>query len=228
MTMQERAAKYTEAAEEFNRRTGRSDGARVANGLDAGLTVLRDSLFVRLHHEVEKMLGVDSLLIPVSVKQTEIATKMETEWYQIAECLEAVKALGYLVADLEWYLGWLARLRLGQPHIDGKAKERIGDYLAKTPDQRRLAFSNVLAKTLPESRRAPLVLFHLFPLSVQVATALAFGDHLGAGKLRNRQVGYLPAIADCRSCHGKVLENGEQCRGCGNPLWKSEWLTATD
>ncbi len=228
MKGQEPATKYTDAAKDFNDRAKRADGARVANGLDAGLTVLRDSLFTRVHYDLDKMLGTDSLLMPVSVKKTETASKMETEWYLIAESKAAACTLGCLGPDNDWYLAWLARLRLGESELGGKALERVNDYLSKTPDQRRLAFSNVLAKTLPESRRAPLVLFHLFPLSIHIVTALAFGDHTGASKLRSRQIGYLPAISDCRACHGKVLENGEQCRACGNPLWKSEWLTATD
>ena len=36
----------------------------------------------------------------------------------------------------------------------------------------------------------------------------------------------LSIIRDCAECHGSVLENGEQCRNCGNPLWKYDWLTA--
>ena len=62
----------------------------------------------------------------------------------------------------------------------------------------------------------------------EIATALAFGDHARARDARKRQTADLPAIRYCSQCRGDVLENGEQCRGCGNPLWKFEWLTATD
>ena len=42
------------------------------------------------------------------------------------------------------------------------------------------------------------------------------------------ELSHLPVIGDCRACRGKVLDNGEQCSVCGNPLWKPEWLMATD
>jgi len=215
-------------AEEFGRRAGRTDGLRVASGLAAGLTLLRKLLYSRLHEDVERIVGRDSMLMPVSEKKAEVSTKIEIEMYQIAESAAAARESRYLPAVDDWYRDWLVRLRLGPSPVEPRVQERVVDYLAKTPDQRRLAFSTVLARTLAESRRAPLVLFHLFPLSVQIATALAFGDTQAASKARGQQVILLPAIGDCRQCRGKVLDNGEQCPGCGNPLWKSEWLTATD
>jgi hypothetical protein len=66
------------------------------------------------------------------------------------------------------------------------------------------------------------------PYSVQIVTALAFADSATAAKARTNQLLLLPAIGDCRSCRGRVLDNGEQCSVCGNPVWKSEWLMATD
>ena len=53
-----------------------------------------------------------------------------------------------------------------------------------TPHDRCLAFSDVLVKVIPESRKAPLVLFHLLPLAVRLVTAAALGDQATAAKLR--------------------------------------------
>jgi hypothetical protein len=125
-------------------------------------------------------------------------------------------------------LSWLARLRLGDAHDAPEYVERLEDYLGKTSDQRRLAFTDVLADVLPDSRRAPLVLFRLLPPAVRIVTALAFGDHVRAREARSSQATHLPAIDYCRRCRGEVLENGERCEQCGNPLWEFKWLIATD
>jgi hypothetical protein len=228
MNSKESAERHARAAEEFNRHEHRSDGAVVAGSLAAGLDLLRDSLYFRLHQDVEKMFGVDSMWLPASAVKTEIHTKTEIELYQIAESTAVVQECGYVQAARDWYLPWLTGLRLrdalaGDPH--GK---RLEDYLDKSPDDRRLAFTDVLDEVLPESQRAPLVLFRLVPWSIRIATSLAFGDHERAREARTTQVGLLPAIGYCHACRGEVLENGEQCRGCGNPMWKSDWLTATD
>jgi len=57
---------------------------------------------------------------------------------------------------------------------------------------------------------------------------LAFGDCPRAIEVRQHQATYLPAIHDCHQCHGKLLENGETCPECGNPLWLFEWLSLVD
>lgn len=219
---------HSDVIEEFNRHENRDDGAHVAGSLAGGLTVLRDSLYARMHDDVETMVGRDSMLLPVSDEKTEKLTKAEIELYQIAESAAAARERRYVRTDDEWYLQWLTRLRLGEAQAEARVVDRLTHYRSKTPDGLRLAFTNVLAGALPESSRAPLVLFRLLPLSVRIATALAFGDHLSASEARNQQVAYLPAIADCDQCGGKVLENGEQCRGCGNPLWEFQWLMTVD
>ena len=226
MTPSDLAPKYAEAAKEFNEHEKRDDGLHVAGGVDAGLSLLRESLYRRLHQDVERIVGMDSMLMPVSERRTETATKAEIEIYQIAESHAAAQEFGRLSTQDDCYLRWLARLRLGPAQADATLIGRIARYGSMAADPRRLAFTDVLAKVLPESRRAPLVLFHLFPLSVQIATALAFGDSTTAGKLRQRQMAILPAISDCRQCRGRVLESGEPCRACGNPLWKAEFLSA--
>ena len=128
----------------------------------------------------------------------------------------------------QWYLSWLARLRLGDLEPGSEGARRCNEYASLSADKRRLAFADALARILPESRKAPLVLFRLFPLAVQIVTACAFGDGSAASAMRQEQVSILPAIAACRACHGRILERGEPCNACGNPLWKYEWLTAID
>ena len=82
-----------------------------------------------------------------------------------------------------------------------------------------------MEETLREARHAPLVLYQLFPLAVRAVAALAFGDHLRGGEIRNKQASLLPAITYCRNCHGRLMEVDETCRECGNPLWTIRWLT---
>jgi hypothetical protein len=166
--------------------------------------------------------------MPISEVRAEEQTKIEIELYQIVESAATVHDYAYVASGDAWYLQWLTRLRLGDARADVGHVARLEDYSAKTPDQRRLRFSDVLGDVLPESRRAPLVLFRLMPLCIEIATAIAFGDHARAWDARNRQMADLPTIRYCDQCRGEVLENGEHCRGCGNPLWKFDWLTATD
>lgn len=217
----------TAAVKDFNRHEKRSDGAQVVAGLLDGLTILRGSLFGRIHGDVEKMFGVDSMLVPISEMKTKAHADRETELYEVAECTVAARSGRYLSGVDEWFPGWLARLRLGQPACDAELP-RIGEYLSLSADERRLRFTDVLAHVVPESRRAPLVLFRLFPLAVHVATHVAFGNREAANQIRLRQKMELPAIDDCPKCRGKILEYDQQCPDCGNPLWKSQLLTVAD
>ena len=50
--------------------------------------------------------------------------------------------------------------------------------------------------------------------------------HERALEARKRQQSILPGIGDCGACRGNVLDNGERCAQCGNPIWKYDWLTA--
>ncbi len=217
-----------QAAEEFNCNANRTDGAAVAACLSNGLTILRESLYLRVYEDVEKNVGRDSMLAPVSESKAEQQAIEEIELYQAAESALYAKYSDYVSQVDDWYLPWLVRLRLGERGRNEKIPERSKIYLSKSPDDRRLAFMDALARVLPESREAPLVLFRLLPLSVQIATARAFGDRVAASKLRRDQTVILPAIVDCRQCRAQVLECVEQCRACGNPLWKYEWLNAVD
>lgn len=228
MNQEEPSHRHAEAVDQFNQRENRDDGEHLAASLTGGMAILRSSLYSRVHRDVEKRLGTDTMLVPVSEKKTEKLTKAEIDLFQIAESAAAVREHAYVSADADWYLQWLTLLRLGESGAGRKAVARLQGYVSRDADKRRLAFTDVLAKVLPESTRAPLVLFRLLPLSVHITTALAFGDHTAALDARGRQTSFLPAINYCSRCHGRVLENGEQCPGCGNPLWKYEWLTAAD
>lgn len=216
------------AAETFNEHARRTDGQRVVRSLNNGLGVLGDTLFVRLHADVERRIGTDSMLMPVSEATTAVAAKREIEIYHVAQCAVAARQRPFLAAGDEWFVEWLVSLRLEAAPLEQPLKARLFDYLARSDDGRQMAFTNMLAKILPESTRAPLVLFTLYPLAVTLAVAQAFGDEPGAEAVRRRQASILPAIHDCSECRGRVLENGEKCRICGNPLWTSEYLTAAD
>ena len=216
------------AAEEFNRHEGREDGARVCGSLADGLTLLCESVFRRIHQDVEKAVGVDSMLMPVSEAKAQQRTVEEIELFQAAESAAAVGEFGYLSSEDPWYLRWLARLTLGDRAAEPDADERLLRYRSQTSEERRLAFTDALSHTLAESRQAPLVLFRLHPLAVQIATALAFDDHPRATDLRREQLAVHPAIADCGRCRARLLDNGEQCPACGNPLWKYQWLAVAD
>ncbi len=214
--------------DEFNQHESRKDGAQVAGCLTSGLTTLRDALYLRVHRDVEQLIGRDSMLMPVSEFRAQHQTFREIEAYQIAESVSAVKERRYLNDAEGWYWPWLTRLRMGETGSDKEFTERTRAYLPGTSDERRRKFMNELARVLQESHEAPLVLFRLVPLAVQIATACAFGDRGTASDLRRQQTSILPAIADCRHCQGRLLECVEHCRACGNPLWKYEWLVAAD
>ncbi len=226
MKPEQSAAVFAQAAKEFNSQTRRSDGDRVAGSLNAGLSLLQECLLSRLYEDVERISGKDSMLMPVSELKARKATNTEIAVYQIAESRVAAEKLGCIGPDDHWYSRWLASLRLGETHVDAGLVDQLTGYLSKTPQQRKLAFTDVLVRVIPDSRRAPLILFELFPLCVQIVTAMALTDHASAFELRRQQLVQQPAIGDCHSCRGQVLENGEQCQACGNPLWKHEWLVA--
>lgn len=217
-----------QAADEFNRREHRDDGAHVVDGLEAGLDLVRDQLYARVHADVERLIGRDSMLMPVSAKKGETETKREIDLFQTAVSAATAGEYGYVAAGADWYLGWLAALRLGESSDDPGTLKRLAGYLSLSPDGRRLAFSDALARVLPESGQSPLVLFRLVGPAVGIVTALAFSDRATATGLRQRQTVELPSVAGCPQCRGKLLESGQQCPVCGNPLWKYRWLIEAD
>lgn len=223
----EDADQQTRFIEEFERHENRKDGQRVVTSLESGLAVLRDLLYGRLHFDVENIVGTDSMLIPLSEGKTQLATKIQIEIYQIVESTGAVQERR-AVSSTEWYLDWLTRFRLGEMAGKEKVQKEIATYRAMKPDGRRLAFTDVLMRVLPESRKAPMVLFRLVPLAIQIATVVAFEGVPAAAGLRQQQKSILPAVADCHACHGAVLDNGKLCDVCSNPLWTYKWLTVAD
>ncbi len=227
MDIDEYVRRRIEATEEFNCHERRGDGVQVASSLSEGLTLLRDAFLARVQDDVERSMGKDSMLTPVSREKSERITRMETEIYQISVSSVTAWNREYITTRDNWYSQWLDRLRLGPLYNQPEVMDRLECYLSKTANARRLTFTNVMAHAMATSSRAPLVLFRLHPLAVEIVTALAFGDHVGARKLRKEQMVELPVIHDCHPCRGKLLENGEQCRACGNPLWKYDWLLMT-
>ncbi|MBU4270271.1 MAG: hypothetical protein KKE86_14240 [Planctomycetes bacterium] len=225
MNPEHRASAYAAAAKEFNARTGRDNGRSAAEKLDQRLVLLQDLLYSRLHGDVQQAVGMDSMLMPISELKTQLAAKTDISLYQIAESRAAVVELGARATADDWYSRWLARLLLGEP-IDADTLARLDEYGSKSPRERMLAFTDVLARVLPESRRAPLVLFNLFPISVWIATAIAWGDRVRAAEFRKKQLDLQPALGDCTVCRGQLLATGKQCRQCGNPVWKYDWLVA--
>jgi hypothetical protein len=214
----------TEAARGLSERAPTLDALPIVTSLAAGLTLLRDHSYQRIHFDVEEQVGQDSMLVPLSEKRAYEQTREVIEVYLVVESAWEAQRLGIPAAADDWFLGWLGEFRLGE-----RARlSEIVPYRKKSPDARRRAFMDGLMKVLPESSRAPLVLYRLFPLAIHVATALAFGHHPQASMLRAQQVTCLPPINECPQCQGALLENGESCATCGNPLWKYQWLIITD
>jgi hypothetical protein len=226
MSQEERLQRRAEAAAEFDRHENRNDGARVANSLADGLTVLRDLCYHRVHYDVERAFGLDSMLLPVSLMKSEAKAKAEIDLYQIVESCLTARERHYFAAADDWSLRWLAQLLLGAGAEAPTMLERLTQYAVRPEDERRRSFSQLLERAFPEASRAPLIVYRLLPLAVGIVTAIAFADHAAAAELRNRQKTLLPGISDCNQCRGGVLENGEKCQHCGNPFWKYNWLTA--
>ncbi len=230
MSLQQCIARRSESAAEFDAHENRNDGMRVASSLIDGLDTLRSTLFTRIHVDVERHYGSDSMLSPISLKdmqKMEATSRVEIEIYQVAVSVEEARDRGF-VTDIAWYRDWLSQLRLGELTEKPRVTARLEHYLEEARGERRLEFSSVLTRVVPEAAKAPLVLYRLFPYAVRIATDLAFGDPLAASEARKQKVMVLPPIADCRDCHGRPLDNGEHCPQCGNPLWRFNWLRADD
>ena len=213
---------------EFQEQSGRRDGLQAVVGLRSGLGLLSDVLCSRLHEDVEKAVGTDSMLVPVSEAQASCAPRPRLLCTRLQN---RRRQFGNSATGPPRRMGTYRGLRdstLGESSLGQPWRQRIEEYVSKSERARRLAFTDVLVEVLPEARQAPLVLFLLFPPAVQIATALAFGDSAAADRFRTSQVDQLPIIASCRECHGRVLENGRCCGICANPLWKTAWLTLAE
>lgn len=199
----------------------------VVDRLVAGLTQLRDLLTSRLHVDVERQFGVDSMVAPLSLsheaRQLTLASD-ETDAYAAVLVDDEVTRGGYVDRPTEWFFDWVFDLLLG--NSPRARQEQAEPYRALSDKGRHLRFVAALQHAVPESVRTPPVLFLLFPKSVRIAAAMAFGDSRRAQELRLEQIELLPAIVDCHECRGRVLGNEERCRNCGNPLWTFAWLRA--
>jgi len=220
MSSQKSALRRTHAEQQFDAQQLGGIGAQVTSSLSYGFSLLGCALFKRVHDDVENFYGADSMLAPQSIDalhKMEAKTKVEIEVFQVAVSTDEASDRGY-VNEVTWYRDWLARLRLGELADHPRVKQRLEQYLDDTREDCRLKFGDILARSARQASRAPLVLYRLFPLSVQIATNLAFGDRLAAIETSNRQIAVLPNISDCHECHGAPLENGEWCQTCGNPV----------
>jgi hypothetical protein len=224
--LEECIARRAAAAAQLSKQEPNLSAEQVTNSLVYGLNTLRKLLYDRIHRDVEANVGHDSMLLPVSAERSERLARNEIESFQVSVAAMMVRERQYVSCDAKWFVSWLAQLRLYDDVNDTKWRRRIRHYLAMTDDELRLSFSRNLENVFPEARLAPLILYRLFPLSIRIVTAVAFGNHLDAADLRNRQTFWLPAIGDCTECHGRPLDNGDECSICGNPVWAYHWLCA--
>ena len=155
MNAQEIVSRCSTAAEEFDHHEQRSDGLRVIESICGGLTLIRDAVYARVHADVERRMGMDSMIFPLSEEKSERTTKLEIEIYQIVVAAGTAQAKGY-VTDGKWFRDWLAELRMGHLDSNSRAARRMSYYVDKSADDQRLAFSNILATTLPEASRGPV------------------------------------------------------------------------
>ncbi len=225
MTTSQKSDRRSRAAAELQGRCPELPAHHVVDSLSVGLTHLRNLLMVRAHDDVERKYGADSMIatsLAAMQRQTRNA-KIEIEAYSCILIDEEVNDRRYVCGGEDWFLPWVFRLRLGDAY-QAVVEKRVGYYESRTIEERRLKFVSVLQRTMPQSTKAPLVLFRLVPRAVRIMTAVAFDDPLRAKQLRAEQIRFLPAIGDCHECHGQVLDNDDICRCCGNPLWNFAWL----
>jgi hypothetical protein len=198
----------------------------VVESLSSGLAQLRDLLTSRLHADVERQFGVDSLVAPLSELQEfkqMLRAGVEIDAFAAVVAADEVTQRGYVNCAPEWFLDWALRLRFGDSH-ELVLKENAEPYRELNDKGRQLRFASTLQHAVPESFRTPRLLFQLFPQSVRIVAAQAFQDTPRAGELRAEQQSLFPAIGDCRDCHGRVLDNHQRCDRCGNPVWTLAWL----
>ena len=219
MNTQEIVSRSAAAAEEFDRHEHRSDGSRVLESLCGGLTLIRDAVYARVHADVERRMGMDSMIFPLSEEKSERTTKLEIEIYQIVVTSGAAEAKGY-VSDGKWFRDWLAEFRMGRIDGDSRAARRMTYYVSKSAGDQRLAFGNILATALPEASRAPLVLLRLVPAAVQIAVALAFGKSAmpsSGGTSRPRSCPRSPIAATAAASSWRTASNARRAATRSGP-----------
>jgi hypothetical protein len=203
----------------------RHDAERIVDTMVAGLTQLGEACQRRVSTDLLKVFPQDSMQIHFPAKG-DLPDKAEIDLYLIVEAAFAAAEHRLIRSGAAWCATWLASLRLGETAGHPQAQRRLQNYTELPADARRLAFQKVLDRAVPESRRAPLVLLRLLPLAAGIVATSAFGNLEQARALRKQQSQLLPAINDCHRCRGRLLECGDSCPECGNPLWKFNWLTS--
>ena len=153
MVTPEKQHRRQTAASRFEQYTRRSDGAGVVEGLDAGLDLLRELCYTRIHRDVEHVFGVDSLIEPVSAIKAELETKRQIDIYLAAEAIAFTRLANYLAAEPEWVESWLGGLRLDAHAEHPGVWEQLQVYLGQAASERRLTFSTTLERTHAEARR---------------------------------------------------------------------------
>ncbi len=223
-------ARFGSAQAELIQHVGAVNCTDTASNLWSGLETLRKLLLQRLISDIESDFGADSTLAPATTgmanRENQRAAE-EIETYSLVLVIDEVARRGYAKGDVTWFRDWLLHLQFGN-ELDPAVVDKMRRYDLPSDGQRRRVFSSSLEQALPEARRAPLIIYRLYPRAVRIVTALAFGDALHAREIRAEQISFLPIIGDCHHCHGLPLENGETCVECGNPLWKTKWLNAID
>jgi cytochrome c553 len=223
---------YHEAMADFERLSTGHEAVKVVDRLSAGMNLLRDSFLHRIHGDADDALARDSMMISIAPLKSEEKARVEIELYQIHETAIEIDESRWCAAgetgaaDRAALLDWLVKFRLSDWLGESMIERRLSGYAGKRSDERRLLFAAALERSYPEARRAPLIVYRLVGLAAAIHAALAFGDCSRARDLRKRQKSLLSSIADCRACHGEVLDSGEKCLQCGNPFWKYEWLVA--
>jgi hypothetical protein len=218
--------RFEYAQAELTLHSGGVNSSAIVASLWAGLTTLRKLFLARLHQDIESHFSWAPLTATEAQREFRHAAE-EIDIYSLLVVIAEAEHSGYANDDLAWFRVWLLRLRWGV-EIDAATLEHIQSYEHHSDSERRRMFASFLEQALPAATEAPLIIYRLYPRAVRIATALAFGDALRARELRSEQISYLPVIGDCHQCHGLTLENGEICPDCGNPLWKIDWLCATE
>lgn len=223
-------AHHSAAAEQLHALRPDIGAADVVASLCDGLDLLADLLFTRIDRDVEQNFSLDSMLMPASTSgevKASSRVRRQIDIYSAVVAAEEATRAGYIEADAETIIRWFAMLRLSEQD-DPTVRRRVEKYRALESQEQPRQFASTLERRMPHATNAPLVVYRLYPLAVGIVVAVAFGDHLRAGELRNRQAALLPVISDCNVCHGRPLDNGEACPACGNPLWLYDWLCDVD
>ena len=183
MNTQEIVSRCSTAAEEFDHHEHRSDGLQVIESLCGGLTLIRDAVYARVHADVERRMGMDSMIFPLSEEKSERTTKLEIEIYQIVVAAGAAQAKGY-VADGKWFRDWLAEFRMGHVDSDSRAARRISYYVEQVGQRSAAGLRQHLGHGPARGEPGPVG-----------SAAAGPGGRADCHRAGLRQVGRCPAVA---------------------------------